>query len=77
METMRLHFESNISSTNKILNHQSIINEELCREMKVGRWEWVGVTATKMGTLVWEKELINLYPESLMWSKNTSSLVVR
>lgn len=25
----------------------------------------------------WEREMINLYPESLLWTKNTASLVIR
>lgn len=77
LSTLARNFESNLSSTNKILNHQSVINEQLCREARMGRWEWSGSTTCKLDSIPWEKELLNLYPESLLWNKNTTSVLIR
>lgn len=45
--------------------------------MKVGKWVWEGRQKTKLTLVPWEKEVVNLFPESVIWNQNSTTLVIK
>ena len=72
VQEMRKCMEEGMESTKKILLHQSEINHELSMGLRVGWWQsWNHCD----GLAVWEKEIINLFPEGFILKEPTSFLI--
>jgi len=45
------------------------INESLCLENIVGRWNWKGNQLGKGFSIIWENQIINTLPDNFIYEK--------
>ena len=48
---------------------QMNINESLCLENIVGRWNWKGNQLGKGFSIIWENQIINTLPDNFIYEK--------
>ena len=76
IEEIQNEILKNKNEFSSAMNNQTLINETLCNENKLGRWIWDGGKLKNNYNIIWDTQKINTSPDNFILENDKSIIII-
>ena len=77
LDEIKVELKNNKDELTNTLDNQTLINETLCEENKLGKWGWTMGKLKNNYNIIWDNQLINTFPDNFILENDKSLLLIK
>ena len=74
---IKKEIDNNRIEFSKTIDNQTLINEILCEENKLGKWGWTNGKLKNNNKIIWDIQLVNTFPDNYIFENEKSILLIK
>ena len=74
---IKKEIDNNRIEFSKTIDNQTLINEILCEENKLGKWGWTNGKLKNNNKIIWDIQLVNTFPDNYIFENEKSIILIK